>query len=194
MYPIFIVLTDSFSDWEIAPLAGIGRAFFGADISFVSPDGGPLTSAAGLAIADTERFDTTTKGVIVVCGGPVFESNAIPDIDDRLRTASNNGWAIAGICGGTVALAHAGLLDNLRHTSNGPGYLDALVPQYDGADKYIDQPFAMRDDNIITAPTPAPASFAVEVLVAAGLDFGEAKEIKNMLAKEHIYKTELEPG
>lgn len=185
MLPIVIVLTEGFSDWEIAPLAGVGRAFYGAEISFASPDGGPLTSAAGLTVADTDRFEAPARGVIVVCGGSAFESNVVPDIADRLRTARDNGCVVAGICGGTVALARAGLLDHVRHTSNGPGYLDGIVPDYAGADGYVDQPFALRDDNIITAPAPAPASLAVEVLTAAGLDSGVAREIKSMLAREH---------
>ena len=185
MLPVIIILTEGFSDWEIAPLSGLGRAFYSAEISFASPDGGQLTSVAGLMLADTERFEPPEKGVVVVCGGPAFESNTGPEIDKRLRSAHDNGCVVAGICGGTVALARAGLLDHVRHTSNGPGYLDSLVPGYNGADKYVDQPFALRDDSIITAAAPAPASFAVEVLVAAGLDSGAAKEIKIMLGREH---------
>lgn len=185
MRPIIIVLTDGYSDWEIAPLAGLGRAFYGAEISFASPAGGPLTSVAGLNLAGTERFHPPVQGVVVVCGGPSFESDAAPDLDDQLRSARDNGCVIAGICGGTIALARAGLLNTVRHTSNGPGYLNGFAPEYDGADRYVDQPFALLDDNIITAPAPAPASFAVEVLTAAGLDRNVAKEIQGMLAKEH---------
>ena len=29
MLPITVILTDGYSDWEIAPLTGAGRAFFG---------------------------------------------------------------------------------------------------------------------------------------------------------------------
>ena len=185
MLPIVIVITESFSDWEIATLAGVGRAFYGAEISFASPDGGPLISAAGLQVADTVRFDAPAEGVVVVCGGPTVEGSAPPGLAERIRVAYGNGCVVAGICGGTAALARAGLLDHARHTSNGPGYLDKLVPDYAGADRYVDQASALRDDRMITAPAAAPASFAVEVLTAAGLDGEAAQGIKAMLAKEH---------
>lgn len=183
MKPITIVLTEGYSDWEIAPLAGVGRAFYGADIRFASPDGGPLTSIAGLAIADTTRFEPAADGVVVVCGGPAFEGG--PDIAARLRNAREAGCIIAGICGGTIALARTGLLDTIPHTSNGPGYLDQHAPDYAGAGYYVDQPRALRSGDIITAPAPAPASFAAEVLVAAGLDPQKAGELQGMLAAEH---------
>lgn len=185
MLPIVVILTDGYSDWEISVLSGLGRAFYGADITFASPAGGPLASVAGLKIATTEVFQPPAHGVVVICGGSIFESDAIPDTSDRLRSARENGCVIAGICGGTVALALAGLLDDVRHTSNGPGYLDGFAPGYNGAGRYVDQPFALLDDNIITAPAPAPASFAVEVLTAAGLDSDVAKDVKRLLAKEH---------
>jgi putative intracellular protease/amidase len=185
MLPITIVLTEGFSDWEIAPLAGAGRAFFGAEIRFTSPSGGPINSAAGLPIANTQVFEAPANGVVVVCGGPAWEGNAAPEIADQLRIAHANGCVIAGICGGTVALARAKLLDHVRHTSNGPGYLQELVPDYAGSESYVDQPSAVRDGNIITAPAPAPASFASEVLAASGLDAAAARQIQDMLAMEH---------
>ena len=37
MKPITIVIAEGYSDWEIAPLAGVGRAFFGADIRLPHP-------------------------------------------------------------------------------------------------------------------------------------------------------------
>lgn len=191
MLPITIVLTEGFSDWEIAVLGGVGRAFYSAEIRFASPSGGLINSAAGMTIANTQVFKATEDGVVVVCGGPAWESNESPEIADQLNIASSNGCAIAGICGGTVALARAKLLDDVRHTSNGPGYLQKFAPSYAGADYYLDQPFAVRDQNIITAPAPAPASFASEVLAAAGLEAAAARQIREMLAQEHAHQFEF---
>ncbi|QQR35147.1 DJ-1/PfpI family protein [Devosia oryziradicis] len=185
MKPITIVIAEGYSDWEIAPLAGVGRAFYGADIRFASPHGGSVTSVAGLTMADTDRFEPPNDGVVVVCGGPAFEGDNPPDLSERLRQAKAAGCVIAGICGGTVALARAGLLDQVRHTSNGPGYLDQFASAYKGAGHYVDQPMALRDGYIITAAAPMPASFAMEVLAAAGLDRAKAGEIPAMLSGEH---------
>ncbi|MCV0428392.1 MAG: DJ-1/PfpI family protein [Roseibium sp.] len=185
LLPITILVTEGFSDWEIATLAGLGRAFYNAEVQFVSPEGGPVTSAAGLRVADTVRFEATGKTVVAVCGGPMFEKSTPPSIEDRLRSTFDRGSVVAGICGGTTALARAGLLNAVRHTSNGPGYLENLVPEYSGSDHYVDVAFAIQDNNIITAPAPAPATFAVEVLAASGLDRNTANQITAFLAKEH---------
>lgn len=188
MKPITIVLTENYSDWEIATLGGVGRAFYSADIRFASPDGGALTSAAGLPVRDTTRFLAPKEGVVVLCGSSLYEAeaaaNARVDLTDRLQEARKNGCVVAAICGGTIALARAGLLDDVKHTSNGPGYLNTHAKEYSGADLYVDQPQAIQDGDIITAPAPAPASFATLVLAAAGLDRQSAEGIRHMLAAE----------
>ena len=189
MLAITIILTEGFSDWEIATLGGVGRAFYDAEIHFSSPYGGPVSSVAGMTIASTPVFQPPKSGVVVVCGGPVWESNAAPDIADQLHTAYGNGCTVAGICGGTIALVRAKLLDHFRHTSNGAGYLQKFAPHYAGADYYVDQPFAVRDQSIITAPAPAPASFASEILIAAGLEEAAAKQMRAMLALEHKHSS-----
>lgn len=184
MLAITIVLTEGYSDWEIGVLAGTGRAFYSADIRFVSAEGGAVTAVSGLRTEALERFSAPDGGVVVVCGGPEFESDTPPEIEERLKEAYENGCAVAGICGGTLALARAGLLDDVAHTSNGLDYLKG-VKTYRGAAHYRDQPQAVRDRRIITAPAPAPASFAVEVLTAAGFEGEATGAIMAMLSQEH---------
>lgn len=184
MQPITIILTDNYSDWEIGHLAGLGGAFFNADLRFVSPLGGPLRSVAGLPIAQTERFVAQQSGVVVVCGGPAWEATEAHDISDLLRQSFANGCVIAGICGGTIALARAGLLDAVAHTSNGPGYLKGHAPAYRGETHYRDQPQAVSEGRIITAAAPAPASFAKDVLLAAGCSLEQASQVTEMLRRE----------
>lgn len=186
MEPIFIILSQGFSDWEIGVLAGVGRAFYDADIRFVSADGGHVTSVAGLKVGGLDRFDAPERGVVVVCGGPEFESENPPDISDRLRAAFDKGCTVAGICGGTMALARAGLLNTARHTSNGADYLKMAGAAYSGAAHYVDQPKALRDGRIITAAAPQPASFASEVLAAAGVPDAAVAQIGDMLGREHL--------
>jgi putative intracellular protease/amidase len=185
MQPITIILTDHYSDWEIAPLSGAGRAFYEADIRLVSPDGGVLTSVAGLSVTDLAAFTPPDEGVVVVCGGPAFETGSPPDLSARLKRARENGCIIAGICGGTIALARAGLLDDVAHTSNHPGYLEDNAPAYAGRKHYVDQPAALRSGFIITAPAPAPVSFAAEILTAAGLEPDKVHQFRTLLAAEH---------
>lgn len=186
MQPIFIVLSQGYSDWEIAVLGGVGRAFYDADIRFVAPEGGAVSSAAGLNVTGLERFEAPQSGVVAVCGGPAFESGEAPDVSDRLRSAFDKGCTIAGICGGTLALARAGLLNDVRHTSNAADYLNMAGAAYRGAALYVDQPKALHDGRIITAAAPQPASFAIEVLAAAGFAREAVGEIGGMLGREHV--------
>jgi putative intracellular protease/amidase len=130
-------------------------------------------------------FIAPETGVVVICGGPAWEGINPPDVSDKLRQALANGCVIGGICGGTVALARAGLLDDVAHTSNASGYLISLVPGYQGSSKYVTRPSALRDGNIITAPAPAPGTFATEVLTAAGLEKEAAGQIEYLLSQEH---------
>lgn len=69
---------------------------------------------------------------------------------------------IAAICGATVALANAKLLNNREHTSNNKDFLKIMCPEYSGEDYYIDKP-ACSNDNLITATGLAPLEFSYEV-------------------------------
>lgn len=185
MLPIYVFLTDRYSDWEIAPMCGLGRAFYGADIRFVTERGGNIQSVSGQSVTDTLPFAVPDAGVVVVCGGPAFEGRYVPDLSDQLQHAYANGCTICGICSGTLALARAGLLDGIRHTSNAPDYIKGFVPSYSGEEDYIDHPGAVSDCHVITAPAHSPVSFAVETLVASGLERSEAAQISDLLAQEH---------
>ncbi|MEN7440849.1 DJ-1/PfpI family protein, partial [Anaerostipes caccae] len=54
------------------------------------------------------------------------------------------------ICRATAALANFGLLDQRPHTSNGPGFLEMVSPDYNGQSFYIDKP-SVAENNLITA-------------------------------------------
>jgi putative intracellular protease/amidase len=49
-----------------------------------------------------------------------------------VRTVVTLGRPVAGSCAATLALAHAGLLDNRLHTSNGTGFIEKHAPEYRG--------------------------------------------------------------
>jgi len=72
------------------------------------------------------------------------------------------GTVVAAICGATLALAQAGLLDRRRHTSNAPEALRQFCPGYHGDAYYVDEP-AVTDGNLITASGIAPVDFAYQV-------------------------------
>ena len=69
---------------------------------------------------------------------------------------------VAAICGATLGLANAGLLDNRPHTSNDLAVLKMFCPGYHGEQAYVNEP-AVTDGNLITASGLAPAEFAYQV-------------------------------
>jgi putative intracellular protease/amidase len=70
---------------------------------------------------------------------------------------------VAAICGATVALAEAGILDNKKHTSNGKGFFFLFCKNYKGKDFYEDK-LVVVDNNLITATGFAPLEFTYEVI------------------------------
>lgn len=66
---------------------------------------------------------------------------------------------VAAICGATVALARAGIMDARVHTSNDLGYLKAVAPEYRGERLYREED-AVTDGLLITASGLAPLEFA----------------------------------
>jgi len=78
------------------------------------------------------------------------------------------GTPVAAICGATLGLARAGLLDDRRHTSAAPEYLAAS--DYAGVDLYEDARAVVDDDRLlVTAGPDSPVQFAAATLGLLGL-------------------------
>ena len=95
------------------------------------------------------------------------------------------GKHVAAICGGTLALANAGILDDKRHTSNAPAFLADNAKAYRGQSQYVDIVTAVEDQHVITAPGNAPAHFSAAVFSAVGIDEKTVSEFLEMLSAEY---------
>ncbi|WP_421855893.1 DJ-1/PfpI family protein [Oricola sp.] len=188
MARIAVILTQQFADWEYALIAGTGGPFFQFEIGFFAPEAGEVTSQGGLTALvphTTDEIADWQPDAIAVIGGMVWESDAAPDLADLLRSQHARGGTVAGICGGTLALARAGLLDDIAHTSNDAEFLKQNSNAYAGAVHYKASASAVADNRIITAPGSAPVSFTAAVFEAAGLDQDSLGQFRSMLAAEH---------
>lgn len=184
MNPVLIILQDGFADWETPLISGGGKDWFGVEVRHAAPGGGSVTSMGGLRVDGLPDIDPAPGEVVVVCGGAAWERGRAADLTPVLRRAFDQGSTVAGICAGTTALAAAGLLDGVAHTSNSAGTL-ASVPGYAGTDRYRAQPAAVSDGRVITAPGTAPASFAAAVLAAAGVPADQVAQFSAMIGAEH---------
>jgi putative intracellular protease/amidase len=185
---VAVLLTPGFADWECAYLLGVGVAFHGLRATTASPDGGAVVSQGGLRVhpdaamrsVRPEAFDA-----LVLVGGTSWASEHACDPGPLCRSFLAAGKVVAAICGGTLGLARAGLLNDRCHTSNASDFLAAnAAPGYAGAAHYVDSPIAVRDGNVITASGTAPVSFTAEVMRAAGIDEHDVQQFVTMLADE----------
>ena len=170
MPTIATILTDGFADWETALLNAVARSYYRVETCFVTPGGNAVRSMGGMtASGDLALEDLDVRGIdaVIVCGGTVWQSPGAPDLTSLFAAVAREDKLLGLICDGTFAAAKAGILDSVRHTSNGVGYLDATG--YAGAAHYVDTTGAVREGKIVTAPGTAPVRFMSEVMAGLGL-------------------------
>jgi len=174
MAAVFVLVFDGLADWEpsyaLAELRRSGRH----DIVSVGFTRDEVTTMGGLRIRPDRALadlDPEEVQLLIIPGGDLWErEDGYPRVEvealvDKLLTA---GRPVAAICGGTVAMARGGFLDNRRHTSNAPSYLRQNVPSYRG-EEFYDTSLAVRDRGMITASGLAAVDFAREIFAELGL-------------------------
>lgn len=188
MAKVAVILAQGFADWEYALIAGTGGPFFGLDVQFFTPETGEVCSQGGLVTVISQSIDDLSKwspNIVVVIGSTIWTSEEAPDVSELLKTQHADGGVVAGICGGTVALARAGLLNETPHTSNEVNYLTENAQGYSGSDQYCVSASAVSGNRVITAPGTAPVSFTAAVFESIGLDKESVQQIRSMMAAEH---------
>ena len=121
---------------------------------------------------------------LVLCGGTIWETEKAPDLKPVIDDFVAHSKLVAGICGATLALARAGVLDATDHTSNAADFI-ASAPGYAGHARYKDSPQAVRDGKLVTAPGSAPMTFAAEIYRALGHAGDELDQYVLMFGAEH---------
>jgi putative intracellular protease/amidase len=187
MTRLAIILTEGFADWEMAQLMASGRSYFGFEIVAATPDGATVTSMGGLRL----QPDTAIGGLVpaqfdglAICGGTSWEKGNAPDLTAVVTAFAGADRVVAGICAATLALARAGTLNSVAHTSNSLEFLKG-TPGYTGHALYRDRPQAVRDGRIVTAAGTAPITFTTEVYHALGKGGEELEDYMALFGAEH---------
>jgi len=169
---VYFFVFNGFADWEAAlALCEIRRPgdfvlrTVGRDRRTVQSMGG-LTILPDLSI---DEIEYERAALFVLPGGSAWEHGEYKDVSAALRRLRAYGALIGALCGGVLALAHAGLLDTHRHTSNYVGYIDTYVPGYAGGALCDASELAISDDGVISASSVGGIEFAREVISALGL-------------------------
>lgn len=187
MTRIAIALTPEYADWECALIAAVARGYLGIEIVTATPDGLAVTSMGGFHVTPDLGYSALAPegfDALIVPGGLAWEKGVAPDLAPLVRDFHGKGRLVAGICAAASMLAGTGLLDGVAHTGNS---LDShrRAGAYGGAALYRDEPQAVADGRIVTAPGTAPFSFAVEILKALGHYDGEAEREMRAFGAEH---------
>ena len=172
MAAIFLYITDTLADWECGHVLAelhSGRYFTDPasryDLVLCGRTMDPVTTMGGLCMVPKVLFRDIRPAagdLVLLPGADTWLDPVQAPILDKVRMLLDEGVVVAAICGATMALANAGLLDKRSHTSNDPTALKMFCPGYRGEDFYVNEP-AVTDCNLITAGSFAPVEFATHI-------------------------------
>src|SRR5579864_7714519 len=166
---VHLFVFDTMADWEAAyAVAAINHPRFQTEpgrycLVTVAATLAPVTTMGGVRIQPDVTLSAITpesSAMLILPGGTTWESGGNAEALALAAQFIAAGVPVAAICAATLALARAGLLDHLRHTSNAREYL--ISSGYRGTAFYCGAP-AVTDGNVITATGLAPVDFAREI-------------------------------
>jgi putative intracellular protease/amidase len=163
---IAVILVEGFADWEVGPILPAARHYFSAEVITASLDGNAVRSIGGLRVQPDKRLADLKPAAAhmwILPGSDFWVRGPRGGVSEALQARAKAGKPIAAICGATLALGYAGLLDSTPHTSNSLDFLKSHLPAYRGQKHYRDD-LCVSANSLITAPASAPVSFALEIL------------------------------
>lgn len=173
MKTIYLYVLETLADWEIGYLTAElhSRRFFKQDgpqltLKTVSYSREPITTMGGMTLTPdclVSEISLSETVMLILPGADTWNHPEHVAILEKTKDLLAVGATVAGICGATVALANHGLLDDVLHTSNGPGFLEMFSPTYLGQDNYRNQPVVVAN-NLITANSTAGLLWTKEII------------------------------
>ena len=164
---IHVVVFDGFADWEPAHALAELRRWGKRAVHVVGFTSAPIVSMGGLTVSPDvvlEDVEVDDVELLILPGGDMWERSSYPRtiLESLITRLVATDTPVAAICGATLALGRARVLDERQHTSNMRDYLSMHVPEYSGGSHYVEAP-AVRDRHVITASGLAPVDFAREI-------------------------------
>lgn len=170
---VYIYIFDTMADWEVGYLSAeiCSQRFIkkGQNTPKIVTMGNAkktILTMGGLKVLpdiEIEEFNINDAAALILPGGNTWTEQIHNPILSIAEKCLKNNILVGAICGATIALAGAGLLDNRYHTSNDLEFLKTICPNYNGEKYYINEP-AVTDGNLATASGIAPLDFTAQVL------------------------------
>ena len=181
----WLYVFEGMADWEYGHLIAelnSGRYFTDRgsklEVRAVAAGPDPIRTMGSLRIlpdALLGELGLDSCALLILPGGDSWLDPVHAPVLKKARAFLDAGIPVAAICGATIALAEAGLLDDREHTSNDLGYLKAVCPSYRGEALYRGEA-SVLGRGLITASGVAPVEFAHLVLQSMGLFSRDALE------------------
>ena len=173
MFTVYIYVLDTLADWELGYVTAelnSGR-FFKKDapevsVKTVAISTEPVKTMGGLTIVPDctiREIAVSEKSVLLLPGANTWDDPRYSVMMKKAGELLSAGALVCAICGATMALASAGLLDRRPHTSNGAGYLEMVSPSYKGQKFFVDVP-SVVDRNLITASSTGGLLWAKQII------------------------------
>lgn len=146
----------------------------------------PVKSIGGFRTLPDYSFDTMPDdyAALVLIGGFGWSTPVAERVMPIVKQAVENGKIVGAICNGASFLAKCGLLNNVRHTGNGPEQLQLWGGEnYTNPEGYVHAQ-AVSDRNIVTANGSATLEFARELLLLLENDTPEHIEMYYQFNKQ----------
>src|ERR1700738_2645564 len=164
----YALLINGFADWEAASALAELQRTFDYCVKVIGLTSDTVVSMGGFKVIPdltVSEFVADSAGILILPGGDAWAGGELPEVSHAVRAVVRLGRPVAAICAATLALAHAGLLNDRLHTSNGAGFIEKHVAEYRGQNMY--RPLrSVRDSGVITANGLAPFAFAAEIFRA----------------------------
>jgi putative intracellular protease/amidase len=161
----YVLLRNGYADWEPASALAELRRTFGFSVKTIGMDMDPIVSMGGMTVVPDialSEFTPVLASILILPGGDAWMEEEVGAVSEAVRAMVTADRPVAAICAATLALAHARLLDNRLHTSNGSGFIEKYVPKYCGQEMYRSS-HAVEDQLVITANGLSPVAFAAEI-------------------------------
>lgn len=166
---VHLFIFETLADWEPGfAIAGINKPAFQTQpgrysIKTVGLTPTPVKTMGGVTLLPDltlDQLEPAQSAMLILPGGDTWDEGQNIEAAQKAKDFLAAGVPVAAICGATAGLARLGILDDKRHTSNAPDYLQAT--NYQGAALYVNEP-AVTDGQLITAAGTAPLDFAYHI-------------------------------
>lgn len=169
MGKILVFIFDEMTDYEITFITHLLGADAGKEIITIAYDDKVIKGRSGFLYKPLrlvrDVLDENVEGLIL-CGGLYGDTRE--ELIQLINKLNLEGKLLAAICGaGTVFLAKAGILNNVKYTTPIVEWTQKNIEYFGEKDPFPRENFiskrVVRDGNVITAQGIAHIDFAIEI-------------------------------